>query len=102
MPPPIRATTARTATGIRIFQSFLPPPGGAATAAAPATVADATAPEEIRSAAAGPEPDPGGVCAALVSEVRATGIAPELATPVVPVSVCRFSRLRSARISDAC
>src|SRR5580693_9195151 len=93
--PAATAMNRPTRTGATIFQSL---PGRT-------TEASATfkAPKDVDGASAGEEPDAGdGGWTTGELPSCATAAAPELAAANRPVSVSRFSRCRSARISEAC
>src|ERR1700730_4361151 len=89
---PHRAT-ANTAAGTTIFQIFLPP--AVRSSATFAAVDDG-------GARAGTDPDVGTPCCVPdCGAASCADIVPELAVPARPVSVSRFRRFRSARISAA-
>src|SRR5208282_3055969 len=96
------AATSTTTAGTRTFQSFLP---ATATSATFTALADADGADD---ADAGEEPDagdggcPAPGCPALDPLSVAAATVPELAAMARPVSVSRFSRCRSLRISEAC
>ena len=92
----MRAATSTTAAGTRTFQSvFLP---------ATATSVTFTVADDDEGVTPGAEPDVGPGCGAATCELlsRTTATVPELATATRPVSVSRFSRNNSERMSEAC
>src|SRR6266849_1493324 len=87
-------TTTSAAVGTRIFQSFLPP---GVQSSATFTAAD------DGGAKPGTDPDVDTPCCATDCAALSctTATEPELGTPARPVSVSRFTRSKSARISAA-
>src|SRR5438445_5949817 len=93
-PPPIAAAASTTAAGTKTFQSFLPATGTSATF---------TALDDGDGASAGDEPDArDGGWVTLDPLSCATATVPELAAMARPISVSRFRRCNSERISEAC